>query len=307
MAVEHISAVRASDTSNTAAILAARVRERAGRCLSEPLLQFFIVGLLLFAWSEHHRRDIDLYRIVVTAERVRQLSAGYRAEFGAEPGSRELSQLVEHDIDQEVLYREGIERKLDQDDEIVRRRIAQKMQFLVQDIAVPREPTAVQVAAYYREHSARYAMPATASFTHIFFSDGSGGSEAARRRAEAVLLQIPVSAGRAPERGDAFPDLYDYSDLGSEQARRVFGDSEIISRIFDAPSGSWAGPFRSDYGWHLVRVYSRTPSRLPAFAEVQSRVRDDLIVEQQESTSRHNFEALKARFTVVREARGTAQ
>jgi peptidyl-prolyl cis-trans isomerase C len=305
MAAEHISAVRV--TGNPAALMATAVtfREHVRRALREPLLQFFLVGLLLFVLSEHHRRDVDLYRIVVTPQRVRQLSAGYRAEFGTAPDARELAQLVDRDIDQEVLYREGVQRKLDQDDEIVRRRIVQKMQFLVRDIAVPNEPTDAQLAAYYRNHSAHYEVPASISFSHIFFSEDGGEAEPARRRAEAVLLQIPASTARAPGRGDSFPDLYDYADIGSDQARRVFGDSEIVDRLFNVPSGNWAGPFRSNYGWHLVRVYSKTPSRVPDFAEVRSRVRDDLILEQQARSSQQNFDALKARFTVVREDHGT--
>ena len=43
--------------------------------------------------------------------------------------------LIQSDIDNEVLYREGMRLQLGQDDEVVRRRIIQKMQFLGQNLS----------------------------------------------------------------------------------------------------------------------------------------------------------------------------
>src|SRR5262249_45356139 len=122
-----------------------RLRSLGARLLREPLVHFFAAGLVLFAASEHHRGQTDLRRIVVTPQRARLLAEGYHAEFGTEPSARALDQLVDHYVDEEVLYREGVARKLDRDDEIVRRRIVQKMQFLQQDLGAPAAPAEAEV------------------------------------------------------------------------------------------------------------------------------------------------------------------
>jgi hypothetical protein len=276
----------------------------ARRILREPLAHFFAAGALLFAVSEHHRAQTDTYRVVVTPERARELAAAYRAEFGADPGPRTQAHLVDHWVDEEVLYREGLARKLDQDDEIVRRRIVQKMQFLDQDLAPPAEPTPKDLSAWFQAHRSQYVAPATVSFSHIYFSDVAGGADAARARARRVLASLSPTAARAPERGDPFPDLYDYSAFGPEQAKRLFGDGELSRELFEAPAGRWLGPFRSGYGWHLVRIQSIQPARPLSFDEARERVRADLIASRQDAANARGFAALKARFTIVRADQG---
>jgi peptidyl-prolyl cis-trans isomerase C len=271
------------------------------RALREPLTHFLVVGLVLFIAVEHHRAQTDPYRIVVTPERVRDLTDRYRMEYGTDPSPATLSQLVDHDVDEEVLYREGLTRKLDQDDEIVRRRVVQKMQFLEQNLAVPTEPNEQRLKTRYRAHRAQYATPATVSFSHIYFADGVLEADAARRRAAAVLAGLSDSIIRAPERGDSFPDLYDYAGIGTEEAGLLFGDSELSRKLFQAPPGRWSGPLRSSYGWHLLRVQSMRPGRIPPFPEVRDRVRADLMAADQEAANRQRFAALKSRFTVARE------
>jgi hypothetical protein len=305
MTAEPLDVAGAPRARSAAAPGAARIFAR--RLAREPLVHFFAAGLVLFAAAERHKLQTDLHRIVVTPERVRQLSAGYRAEFGATPGPRTLTQLVDHDVDEEVLYREGVARKLDRDDEIVRRRIVQKMQFLEQDLAAPAAPSAAELAAWFQAHRAQYVQPASVSFSHVYFSDVRGGPEAARRRALAALAGLSDATARAPERGDSFPDLYDYSGFGPDQARRLFGDSELSRKLFEAPRGRWSGPLRSGYGWHLVRVQSATPARPLTFEEARERVLTDVIATRQEAANRKSFERLKARFTVVRQDWGAGR
>jgi parvulin-like peptidyl-prolyl isomerase len=273
------------------------------RIAREPLLHFFAAGLALFVAAEHHRRAVDLHRIVVTPQQVRQLADGYGAEFGVAPSPQALAQLVDGYVDQEVLYREGLARGLDRDDEVVRRRVVQKMQFLAQDLAPPRAPSEADIQAWFAAHRASYAAPASVGFSHIYFTDGSRGPEAARRRAAATLSELPPSALRAPERGDPFPDLYDYAAVGADQARRLFGDTELSRRLFEAPAGRWAGPFRSAFGWHLVRVQSRTPARPLTLAEARERVVADLMEDRAARANGERFARLKARYAVERPAR----
>jgi len=270
------------------------------RAVREPLSHFFVAGLLLFVSAEHYKAATDHYRIVVTPERVRQLTDGYRAEYGSAPTAHALASLIDGNIDEEVLYREGIARRLDRDDEIVRRRIVQKMQFLQQDLVTPSDPSEPELEAYYLAHQANYVTPAVVSFSHIYFADPAGDSESTRLRAQAALAMLSDATIRAPERGDSFPDLYDYASFGPEQARRLFGDTEISHRLFEVAPGHWVGPLRSAYGWHLVRIQSTEPRRVLPYTAARERVRADAIAAAAATANRRSFEALRARFTVVR-------
>ena len=110
-------------------------------------------------------------------------------------------------------------------------------------------------------------------------------------------------AARAPERGDAYPDLYDYSAIAPDAAVRLFGQSEIARALFQAKPEQWSGPFRSGYGWHLVRVSAVEPAHRMPFAQVRDDVRTDYLADAQSARNARDFAALKGRYQIVREAR----
>ena len=192
---------------------------------------------------------------------------------------------------------------LDKNDEIIRRRVVQKMQFLNQDLAPPAPLSEATLRAFYDLHHAQYTAPERVSFTHIYFSPDHGGDAAARARAQTVLASLNNTVSRAPERGDAYPDLYDYSAIGADDAKRLFGDTPIARDLFSAPTGRWSGPFRSGYGWHLVHVGSIEPAHVLPFVQVRDEVRTDYQADEQTLANERNFDALKAHYTIVRDER----
>jgi peptidyl-prolyl cis-trans isomerase C len=52
-----------------------------------------------------------------------------------------MKSLVEMKVREEILYREALALGLDKNDTIVKRRLAQKMEFLAEDVAALRDPT----------------------------------------------------------------------------------------------------------------------------------------------------------------------
>jgi hypothetical protein len=264
-------------------------------------VHFVLLGVMLFAASLYQKSARDASRIIITAEQIVRLATGYARQFGSPPSAAELNQLVENYINEEVLYRAGIELGLERDDEIVRRRIVQKMQFLQQDFQVPAEPTDSQLEDFYKTNGSRYVTPSSVTFSHIFFSPDRGGDEAARSRAAVCLERLNDRTTRAPERGDDFPGLNDYADFSQVQAMRVFGDTELAHDLLEAPVGHWSGPYRSGYGWHLIYILAKQPSRLPTLSEIRDRLRTDQMVASQEEANQKALAALRARFTIVRE------
>jgi len=267
---------------------------------SEPLVHFLIAGSVLFAGGELYRRHTDIYRIEVSPRHVEQLANGYALQFGAKPDAATRDELIRRDVHDEMLYRQGLALKLDRDDEIVRRRVIQKMQFLMQDLNAPAEPTTAQLGAYYQAHAAKYAVPAKVSFSHIYFSADRGGDAAARAKALQVLKALPSTLTRAPDRGDPFPDLYDFSSFEPAQVARLFGDTPFAQAVFAAPVGAWSGPYRSGYGWHLIRIADRQAPSQPPLAAVREAVRDDYLADAQGASNALAFDKLAARFQVVR-------
>jgi peptidyl-prolyl cis-trans isomerase C len=269
--------------------------------LKEPLLHFVVAGGILFAAGQLYQSETSVNRIVLTEQHVVQLGNDYALQFGTQPDARALDALIRRDIHDEILYREGLALKLDQVDEIVRRRVVQKMQFLVQDLNPPAEPTNSQLQAYYDAHADMYVIAPRATFSHIYFSPDKGGDVVAEARAKAVLASLPDQTTRAPGRGDPFPDLYDFAAYEPEQVERLFGHTPLLAAVYTVPLTHWAGPFRSGYGWHLVYVDARQSRTRPPLSSVRDAVRTDYLQAAQDEANQEGFERLAKKFTIVRE------
>ncbi|MBS0361707.1 MAG: peptidyl-prolyl cis-trans isomerase [Proteobacteria bacterium] len=274
------------------------------RLLREPLTHFLILGVIL-AWAAHaYQVRHDTYRIEVTPARIADLSRKYALQFGTPPDPATLEQLVRDDIHDEILFRQGRALKLDQDDEIVRRRVVQKEQFLMQNLTPPAEPTDTELQAFYNAHADRYVAASRATFSHIYFAlpqDGRpDGDAATEARAKAALARIPKGATRAPDLGDPFPDIYDFSAFEPEQAQRLFGKTPLADAVYTAPIGRWSGPFKSAYGWHLLYVSAREATARQPLSEIRDRVRSDYLQDAQDKANAAAFAKVARRFTVVR-------
>lgn len=269
------------------------------RVVKEPLVHFLLVGMVLWVASSHYRAAHDDFRIVVTARTIERIKADYRAEYGSEPAPERLRNLVNAYVDGEILYREGQARGLAADDEIVRRRIIQKTAFMIEGVDTPTPPSDDVLRAWYDARAEKYASPGKVSFTHVFFAAGPGMEQQSRKRALAVLDGLKPGTLRAPVRGDPFPDLSDFTDFSPEDARRLFGTSTMATALFSAPVGTWAGPFRSAYGWHLVRVSSAQAGRPQPFERVRDQVRADWIEQARKDANARHLAEIRARYTVV--------
>ena len=283
-----------------------------GRWLREPLLHFLVVGLALFsAYRALHpeRAQPDTSRkIVLTADEVRQLGMAWTAQGRAAPTREEMRSLVEDRIREEVLYREALAAGLDQGDTIVRRRLAQKMDFLTEDVAALREPTRDELRAWFAQNAARFTRPARASFRHLYFSPDRRGGHT-RTDAERALARVagrPADTQGALALADPFMFQDYYGDRSFDQLATSFGPA-FARALFAVAPGTWQGPIESGYGWHLVFVDSITPSRIPDYAEVEPDVRSAWLAAQREERKRVAYDAMRARYEVVLPEDGAAE
>lgn len=280
----------------------ARARRRLGQLLREPLLHFLVLGLAVFLARGQLGGTPERHRIRVGPDDVRRLASGYEWQFGRPPTAGELDQIVERHVEEEILYREGVALGLDRGDEIVRRRIAQKLLFLQEDAALVPEPDDDALRAFRARHAARYREPARATFRHLYFSPDRGGPRAAQARAAAAAAALRDAADRpAAEGADPFPGRDRYAAVDAAGVARAFGDSELARTVFDLPPRRWSGPLRSGYGWHLVYVETVAPARERPFAEVRDRLRADHVDEQRRALNAAALAAVKAKYLVLRE------
>jgi hypothetical protein len=262
---------------------------------NEPLLHFAVLGAALFAVhavvSGPSSPETDK-TIRISAGDVRRLAAAWELQWRRPPTKPELDSLVEEHVREEILYREALAMGLDRDDSIVRRRLAQKMQFLAEDTAES-EPSEAELRRFFEERPELFAKPERLTFEHFYFSRDVRGERAASDAEDALAA---MREGARPS-GDRSALQARYAEQSREQVAALFGAS-FAERAFALPLDAWHGPLESGYGLHLVRVEAREAPRLPEFRAVRAQVRELWLDENRLETNERVYERLRAAYSV---------
>src|ERR1043165_501291 len=144
------------------------------KILREPLLHFMVLGALIYLAARQFDGESDRYRIDAGPEQRARIATTYQQQYGVPPTERQLQYLLDQYVRSEILFREGLALGLDRDDEIVRRRVVQKIEFLNEDVDAIEADDAV-LEQFFAGHQSRYVLPATVSFRQAFFSADSRG------------------------------------------------------------------------------------------------------------------------------------
>jgi len=213
--------------------------------------------------------------IDVSLERVRILIDRWAARWRRPPTNDELAGLIRQWIGDEILYREAIARGLDRDDELVRRRLVQKMYGIARGLSEVTRPAEADLRAFYADHPDRYVVPAQRSFRQVYVSTEQGDDAAEFRAAELLERLARTPPGEWSELGDPFVLADEFALLTAQDVTSRFGAS-FADELFELSAGGWAGPIRSSFGLHLVEVTSMVAASTPTFEEARERVRIDV-------------------------------
>jgi hypothetical protein len=265
------------------------------RVARDPLLHFLVAGGLLFG----------LYRVlhgpeatqtttqsrVIVADKPALLkfmqyeSVAFQPEYFrsqlAAMSAQEQHDLAQKYVREEALFREASAIGLEDGDYVIRRRMVQKMLYLLDDAATESFiPTETALRNYFHAHEERYRDEPTVTFTQVFVDNEVKHPQ--ETAATAARLQREMNSRRvgfdeAPQYGDRFPYLQNYIKRTSGFIESQFG-AAFASKVAELrPSTQWQGPIRSNFGYHLVLLTQREPAHLPAFEQVKDQVRDDLL------------------------------
>lgn len=268
------------------------------RLLREPLLHFLLIGAALFAahsWAVSRGGSSNATGdqvVRVTEQDVQWLAESWSRQRMRAPDADELRGLVNDYVRELLLAREAVELGMDENDTLIRRRLAQKMQFVIQDAARMAEPDEAVLREFYETEPEQFAIPARMSFEHIYFT----GEDAASR--SAISLVTLEQGGDPATMGDRtlLPRTMDGQD--AEALDRMFG-AGFARQLTESDVGSWNGPVESNYGLHLVRVTSVDTSATPGFEAVRDRVLEAWYVRQQQVADAMYYAELLGKYDVV--------
>jgi hypothetical protein len=268
--------------------------------LREPLLQFIVLGAILFGLFhlvDREKAEAPA-RIVISSARIANLADGFARTWRRPPGKEELQGLVDDYIRDEVFYREGRAAGLDRDDVIIRRRVRQKMEFLAEDMSAP-EPGEEQLAAYLKANPERFRTQDRLTFQQVFLSaarrgraidDDSKQVANALDRAEAAVDKTAL--------GDPFLLGEEFQAVSQSEVASLFGES-FAKQISVMEPGRWQGPISSSFGQHFVNIGERISGILPPLDAVRETVRREWSNARRLEAERKLYGSLRERYEIV--------
>jgi len=238
--------------------------------LNKRILLFFLVGVTIYlAESIFNADDLDK-DIYISDRQINNLINSWNAQVGRNPNADELINLINNLIEEEILYREALKLGLEQDDEIIRRRLAQKIIFLKRD-AETFTPSDEDLKNFFVQNQSNYVSEDLYTFEHYFFGNNTG----AREEAETSFNSRPL-----------------------QKIDDIFG-GEFAKVIDTLDEGRWIGPIQSAFGYHNVMIASVENSKVPSFDSVKNIVLADYLEANSEQAIKDFMEQIKSQYSVA--------
>ena len=227
--------------------------------------------------------------IFVSDQEILSLISAWRSQVGRDPTDDELARIINNLIDEEILYREALLLGLDQEDTIIKRRLAQKISFLKEE-SIPEIPTTEELNEYYKNNKEKYYIEPSFTFTHYYFSENNNSLERSQQALKALQDNNKVKS-------DPF---YLGKTFANEPLRNIntnFGES-FSKKLITADHAVWNGPFESTYGHHIVYINSVNPGYIPEIEEVLRQVEVDFLQIKREQAVKGFLNNIRSEYTI---------
>lgn len=265
----------------------------------EPLLHFVVAGAALFAIYAALNSSADKTpspTIRISAQDVQWLAESWARQQQRAPTPDELRWLVVDYLNEQLLAREARALGLDDNDTVVRRRLAQKLTFILDDTLRRAEPTEAELQQFYERHAERFRSEARLSFVQIYFDPARRVDAAAD--AQAALKTLQERGASAGGLGDRTLIEAEFQDESDKTVTSLFGP-DFARALALLPPGEWSGPVQSAYGLHLVRVSDMRAARLPALPDIRTQVMEEWRREQEALAKEKYLATLRKKYDVI--------
>ena len=255
------------------------------------ILVFFAIGLLIFFLDIGFNSEQNSKDIYISDQELTSLLSAWQSQVGRPPSDEEIVNIINNLVQEEILYREALLLGLDQEDRIIKRRLAQKITFLKQE-TIPTEPSEAELKEFFEANKSNYFVPATYSFTHHYFSKESNAKE----RAD-IAFKALSDSGIEPT-GDPFFLGKNFYQNTAAEIDRNFGPS-FMSAFEVIDFNQWSGPHSSAFGEHLVYLKNTSSGFLPAWESVIDTVTQDYLTQAQDDAVNDYLKDIKSEYRVI--------
>ena len=242
------------------------------KLIHEPLIHFLFISLcFFFVYEVLNPQTADESKIIsISQNRIGLLIQGFEKTWTRQPTAQELTKMIDDYALNEIYSREAIALGLGENDEVIRRRLRQKMEFILQDISALQQPNTKELAQYFQQHSENYQEEANYSFEQKYITTNRSNEQLKQLISK---QKQRILSGKNPQ-GDTSLIAADFSKMSTYQINRQFG--KYFNEVLDkAPLNQWVGPVKSGLGLHFIKVLQRIEGKTLPLIQVKEKVIKD--------------------------------
>jgi PPIC-type PPIASE domain len=272
---------------------------QARKLFREPLFHFLLLGAAIFAaYSFTTRHNAKQDEIVITQGKIDSIIATFERTWQHQPSQQEVQGLIRDYVREEASYREAMAMGLDQDDQVIRRRLRQKLEFFSEDTIAQAQPTEAELESYLKTHQEKFKTDATFTFRQVYLNAQKRGANL-QHDTERMLSSLQQAGANADlsAYGDTSLLEEQYDNFSAIDVKKTFGE-EFEKNLTALSPGNWQGPVASSYGEHLVFVIKKQEEVVPPLAQIRDAVAREWGNARRTKANDDLYQALLERYTV---------
>lgn len=259
--------------------------------LQSSFLHFLAIGAVIFLLYAFLNRDTnhpDGFDIHISEDQQVQIALAHQRNFGEIPDQATMDRLIAAEVKSEIYYREGLRLGLDENDEIIRRRLKQKYEFLIKDNADLGTIDDQALQDFYADHIDRYQKPAKYTFDHFYFSPDDRQDPLKDAKA---FIQNPTLGSdpfhiASPQINKSFDDLRNEFGLAFVEGLM---DKTISNELFHVSSG---------FGYHAIRLTNISKGAAIPLEDIRDQVKLDYQAFLLSERNKEAYEELKKEYDI---------
>ncbi len=255
------------------------------------ILVFFVIGLFIFILDIGFNSEQDSKDIYISDQELTSLLSAWQSQVGRPPSDEEIVNIINNFVQEEILYREALLLDLDQEDRIIKRRLAQKITFLKQE-TIPDDPSQDELEKFFEQNKNNYYVPATYSFSHHYFSKESSAKE----RAAKAFNDYQTNG--AELKGDPFFLGKNFYQNSADEIKKNFGELFFLA-IENLNLNEWSGPHESAFGEHIILLKEVITGFSPPLEKVILRVQQDYLSQAQDKAIAEYINEIRSQYRVI--------
>lgn len=261
------------------------------RLFASPFVHFILLGFgifLLYGWLNRDANHPEGYDITITQDQQIQIAINHQRNFGEIPDPNTMDQLIQAEVQSEIYYREALRMGLDQNDEIIRRRLKQKYTFIQEDAFIDDKVTEEDLQNFYNENRHQYLTEPMYSFEHFYFNPDK------RNNPEKDVLAFIKNPELKP---DPFHIASPVVNQNTNELRNSFG-FDFTQGIQEIDSLNTLYPIESGFGYHAIRVTNLVEARQQPFSSIRDLVMLDFQRNYRNERNKANYEKVKKKYNI---------